>query len=83
MSGPVIFVAGRLRKNERTREALAEQLRFTFSYAEKTEKGTWTGYTEYTHDEFKAKYGDILNFAGIDLRKVKDVKKEVDGVMYG
>ncbi len=65
------------------KEALAEQLRFTFSYAEKTDRGIRIGDTEYTHDELKSKYGELLDFAGIDLKKVKDVKKEVDGVMYG
>lgn len=66
------------------KEALAEQLRFTFSYAEKTDKGgIKIGDREYTSEELKSKYGELLGFAGIDLKKVKDVKKEVDGVMYG
>lgn len=66
------------------KEALAEQFRFTFSYAEKTDNGRIKiGDREYTHDELKSKYGDLLEFAGIDLKKVKDVRKEVDGVMYG
>ncbi len=65
------------------KEALAEQLRFTFSYAEKTDKGVKIGDREYTNEELVSKYGELLGFAGIDLKKVKDVKKEVDDVMYG
>ncbi len=66
---------------ESEKKRVSEYANFLFAYAEKTDNWVRIGNREYSYRELDM-YKGLLDFAKIDPKKAKDVKKEVDDTMY-